>query len=64
LLQACVLEGRAGADRVVVAVVVLLSPPMLVTGSSVVEARDDVVLFPDLMLPDGDGRNVLAIVLP
>jgi hypothetical protein len=49
---------------VVVAVVVLLSPPMLVTGSSVVEARDDVVLFPDLMLPDGDGRNVLAIVLP
>jgi hypothetical protein len=48
---------------VVVAVVVLFAPPMLLTGSSVVDALD-VVVFPDLMLPDGDGRVVVAIVLP
>jgi hypothetical protein len=59
-----VLEGGAGTDLVVVAIVILLSPPMLVTGSSVVDARDAVVLFPGLILLDGDGRNDVAIVSP
>jgi hypothetical protein len=57
-----VLDGRASADLVVVAVEVL-SAPMLVTGSSVTDARD-VVEFPGLRLPDGEGRNDVAIVLP
>jgi hypothetical protein len=59
-----VLEGRADADLVVVAVVVLISPPMLVTESSVVNAPNGVILFPGLMVRDGDGRNDVAIVLP
>jgi hypothetical protein len=61
------LEGRAGALRVVVGVDVRLAPPIFVIGSSVVLVVDDLdmVLFPDLMLPDGDGcTEVVANVLP
>jgi len=65
LLQGWVFDGRAGADRVLVEATVLLTPPMFVTGFSEEAAIDvDIVAFEDLELPDGDGRNVVAIVLP
>jgi hypothetical protein len=36
---------------------------MFVTGSSVVDDRD-IVAFPDLVLSDGDGWMVVAVVIP
>jgi hypothetical protein len=60
-----VFDGRGGADRVLVATVVLFAPPMFVTGSSTAAVVDvETVAFDDLELPDGVGRLVVAIVLP
>jgi hypothetical protein len=62
-----VFEGRAGAFCVVVGVEVLFTPPMFVTGLSAVDDDrnvEEVVAFPDLILPDGEGRILVAIILP